>query len=202
MEREQQHVGGARPGLAGTLGAADFRSPWQEDEDILRVAFAQQLSERVVYLLMERLRRVRQMLHIESEASALGTQDGAVVEKMRDRSGVERGGHHYNAEFGSGALKPLEQGEGKVGVEVALVKLIEHDHIDTCEIGVGGQAASQNTLGHKVEPRVGARDIFEADLITDGVTDLFVEFPRHATRGQTGGDTAGFKDQDLSCDRR
>jgi hypothetical protein len=166
------------------------------------MAFSQQLSERVVYLLMERLRRVWQVLNIEREASALGTQDGAVSEKMRDRSGVESGRHDKEAECGPGALQPLEQSQGKVGVEMALVKLIEHDHIDTSEVGISGQAASQNALGDKVEPGMGARYIFEANLITDGVADLFAEFPRHATRGQTGGDAARLKHQDLSGDRR
>jgi hypothetical protein len=142
------------------------------------------------------------VLHIESEASALGTQDETVAEKMRDWGGVEGGGHDHNAECGPGALKTLEQGQGQIGVEVTLVKLIKHDHIDTDEVGVSGQAASQDTLGHKVQPRMGTGYIFETHLIPDGVADFFAELPRHATRSQTGGNAARLKDQDMSGDRR
>lgn len=95
-------------------------------------------------------------------------------------------------------LKAFQEGECEIGLEMALMKLVEDDCVDSLEARVGQQAAGKDAFGH--EAKTGARrgDIFKPDLVADGLANGFAELLGRAAGGETGGNAAGFKDQDLS----
>ena len=51
-----------------------------------------------------------------------------------------------------------------------------------CEGGVGEQAAGEDAFGDEAEAGARAADIFEADLVADGVADFFCAPRRHGVR--------------------
>ncbi len=60
--------------------------------------------------------------------ATFGADARAVAEVARDRVGVERGGHDDESQVGARSLlQPSEQREREIGLQVALVELVEHD---------------------------------------------------------------------------
>lgn len=125
------------------------------------------------------------------------------TEEFAHGFGVEGGGHDDDAEvWAGGELEAAEEGEREVGFEVTLVKFVEDDGGDVAEGGVLGDAAGEHTFGEETEAGAGAGDFFEADLVADGLAELFAEFERDAAGGHAGGDAAGFEDEDIAGERQ
>ena len=82
------------------------------------------------------------------------------------------------------------------------MELVEDDGVDAVEGGVCEEAAGEDAFGNEAEASAGGDFFFEADLIADGEADLFAELGSDAARGETGGDAAGFEDDDLARDYR
>ncbi len=95
-------------------------------------------------------------------------------------------------------LETLEQGEGEIAFEMALVELIEDDGVDALERGIGDEAAGEDAFGHEAQAGVGAGALFEADLVPDGFADDFAKLRGDPARGHAGGDAARFEDEDLA----
>ena len=117
---------------------------------------AQELLDGGADLDVERLGRVGKVADGEREDAAFGAKDGTVAEVAGDRRGVEGGGHDDDAERGALLLQALEQGEGEVALEVALVELVEDDGVDAVEGGIGEQAAGEDAVGDEAEARAWA----------------------------------------------
>jgi hypothetical protein len=138
----------------------------------------------------------------EGEEPSLGSENGAVSKIVRDGRGVERGGHDEDAQLGACALKPLQEGECEIGVEMAFVKFVEDNCVNALEGGIGEKAASEYALRNEAQARAGTDLFFEADLVTNGRADFFAELGSDPARCETSGDTAWFEDNDCAAEER
>lgn len=174
MEREEDDIQAAGDGLAGSHRSADFGGAGEEDENVAAVIFGDQLFNRLSHLVFERRCGVGGVGDGEGKETAFGSENGGVVEVAGDGRGVERGGHDDQFEVGTGGgLEAAEEGESEVGIEVAFVKFVEDDDAGVAEEGVGEKAAVEDAFGDESDAGAGAGDVFEADLVADGVAELF-----------------------------
>jgi hypothetical protein len=95
-------------------------------------------------------------------------------------------------------LETAEEGEGEVAFEVALVELVEDDGAGAIESGVGEEAAGEDALGEKAEAGARAGDVFEADLIADGLAEAVAALGGDEAGGEPGGEPAGLEDEDVA----
>ncbi len=87
--------------------------------------------------------------------SPFGPDDRAIVEKPRDRLGVERGRHDDQNQVGTNLAADFAQEcQREVAVQVPLVKFVENDGADGFEEWVGQELAREDSLGQKAEPGV------------------------------------------------
>ena len=183
-------LGRAAGELAG--GALDLTHPRQEDEDVARLAVEGDPG---------RLGRAGagQMVQGDGVLAAGGADDGGTVEEARYRLGVERGGHDEEAKVGAErAFHLAGEGEAEIGVERALVELVEDHEADAVEPGIGLQAADEEAFSYHFEAGGGAGPALEAHGVTDCFSDLLAEEIGHALRRLAGGEAARLEHQDRS----
>ena len=149
---------------------------------------------------------------VDREHASRHAQDRRAVEKARDRFGVERGAHDDQQQILAQALAHLAQHrERQVGVDGALVKLVEHHAADAGELGIAEELAREDALGDDAQARARGDAVLEAHLVADLVPDAPVLFFRDPFGGGAGGDAAGLEhdkvgmrraEQSRSDDRR
>ena len=189
-------------GRAGVGGTADFCHAGKEDEGVSGGAWDDG-AEGVGDLCFEGGGGVGLVLDGEREHASGGVQDGAVAEEGGDGRGVEGGRHDEEFQVGArGVLEAAKQSEREIGVEVALVELVEDDDTDAAECGVGDEAAGEDAFGDEAKAGARAFDLFEADAVADGLAGLLVEFFCDAACGHACGETARFEDDDFAGDVR
>ena len=87
--------------------------------------------------------------------------------------------------------------QAEVGVERALVELVEHHGGDAHERGIVENETGEYALGHDFDPGR-ARDLGgETDAVADGHADRLAQCRRHARGGGTGGEPARRKHEDF-----
>ena len=96
------------------------------------------------------------------------------------------------------ALQPVQQRDREIGLQMALMKLVQHHRIHACQQWIGDQTACENAFGDKSKPGFGARDLFEANLIADRFSQLLTQFLCHAASRQSRGQPARLQHQYLS----
>ena len=76
-----------------------------------------------------------------------------MAEKGGDPGRLEGGGHGEKAQVGAqGGAGVEDEREGQVGVQVALMELVEDDEADTRQGRVGLHPAGEDALGHHLDP--------------------------------------------------
>ena len=101
----------------------------------------------------------------------------------------------------SGRERRLElegAGQGDVAVEMALVKFIEKNRGDAAQLRILNQLAQENSFGDEANAGAIGGDVFEADLVTDFVTEAAIALGRDARGEETGGEAARLEDHDLA----
>ncbi len=100
---------------------------------------------------------------------------------------VERRRHDEDPELRSEAVADVEgEGQPEIGLEVALVELIEDDDGDAVERGVSLQASGEDAVGDHLDPG-GLRDpAFVTRREPDGLPDTLAEKSRHPRRSGAG----------------
>ncbi len=89
---------------------------------------------------------------LDRMGAAFAGDDGRTAEQRRDRLRVEGGGHDDEGEVGTQRGADLErQREAQIGVERALVELVEDHAADAVELGVGLQAAGEDAFGDDLD---------------------------------------------------
>ena len=79
----------------------------------------------------------------------LAADDRRIVQKPRHRFRIERRRHHHDHQVRAHRLPHLaQQRRCQVGVQAALVELIEDDAADAFEDGIVQQPPGQHPLGH------------------------------------------------------
>jgi hypothetical protein len=72
------------------------------------------------------------------------------------------------------------QRQRQIGLQAALVKLVEDHQADAVERGVLLQPARQDALGHDLDARLWPDALFKAHAIAHGLARAFVAQRRHA----------------------
>ena len=92
----------------------------------------------------------------DRESSPLDSHYRTIVKELRDRLGIERRRHHHDDEVGANVPPDFSQEcQGQVGVQAALMELVEHHGADGLEEGIGQQLPVENALS--LDPQPGRR---------------------------------------------
>jgi hypothetical protein len=113
---------------------------------------------------------------------------------MSDRFRVDRRGHDEQDQILANGLRYFaKEGQGEVGVDTALVELVEEDGADTFEKGVREDSASQDALRDDEMARSGTGTGFVSDLIAHFVTQPSTALFRDSFRDQARREAPGFE---------
>ena len=127
-------------GMGGVLGerlaaAADLRGAREEDQDVPVEPLVDQPAHGADHPPIEgAVVGALEVVDLHLEAPAFAADDGRVAEVGGHRIGLEGGGHGHHRQVRPGSLAQApEEGQGHVGVKVALVELVEEDGADAVE---------------------------------------------------------------------
>ncbi len=94
--------------------------------------------------------------------------DRAAAQEPCDRLGVERRRHDDHDQLGPDLAPDLvDECQGEVGIQVALVELVKNDGADRFQKRIAHQLPGENALGEESQPRCRAEPLFEAHLVAD-----------------------------------
>lgn len=131
--------------------------------------------------------------------AAFGFENGARFEEVLDAGDVERGGHNNDEQIGTCGFLDLEgAGECDVAVEVSLVKFVEDDGVDACELRIVEHLAEENALSDVPDARARRGDIVETDLVTDFLAELCVAILGNPRGEHSSWQPAWLEDDDLT----
>ena len=182
---------------AGALGPANLARAGKEYQDVAVDSARGQPSHRLGDLLLQRLSRMRRVRDFEIEQTAFALHRRARRKIAGDGPGVERRRHHHQAQIRPRrSLQAPQQRQGEIGVEMALVKLVQNHRRHPAQLGIVHQTPDQEAFGDVEQPRLAARGGFEPDLVSDGRAQGFPAHPRHPLRRGAGGDAARLQNQD------
>ena len=194
-------AGEAAP-LQGRHGLADLVGAGHEHQDVAREAGrlhqrftgARRLVPDRLHLVHPRFRGFL-VAHFDREGAAFGLEQLAGLHELLQRARHQGGGHDDDLQVGAArALQLAGEGEHKVAVEVALVKLVDDDAADVAQFGVVEQQAQHDAFGDVDQAGVPAGDVVEAHLIADFLAEPRVAFLGHPLRQHARGDAARLQD--------
>ena len=180
------------------LGAADFGGARQERQHRAGVR-AQRPLHGVRDLALDRRARVApEIARLDREGAALARDHRRVAEQLGDARAVDGRRHDQELEVLAQALLHVAgERQAEVGIERALVELVEQQRGDAVERRIVEDHAREHALGHDLDagpPRhLGA----EAHAIADGVADRLAERRRHARGGGAGGEPPRLQHDDF-----
>jgi len=159
-------------------GASNLRCAGQEAQDVA-AGGAERLDRGV------RHRLPRRVCDVDRMRTAGDVDHRAEAEKRRHRAGIERRRHDDDAKVLPRAPRLPRERDGDVGVDAALVELVEHDRTELGGERIALQPRRQHAFGDDEEPRLAREAALEADL----PADLAAERPA-ALGGNPRGDRA------------
>ena len=182
-------------------GPHDFVATGHEDEDIALGLLVQDTPHLLGGEIPDRAGRRtghRHILDVDRISPAIRRQSLRITHPAGDTFGVERGGHGDQHQVGPpGLLELSRQRQRHVGMQVALVELVENDRPDALELRVGSHLPKQQGFGDELDARLGGLDALEPDLVTDFAAQLDAALLGNTRCQETGGDAAGLEDDDL-----
>ncbi len=105
--------------------------------------------------------------------------------------GVERGGHEQHGEVASGAARLEQQCQCEIGVDRALVELVEDHQPRVTEQRVGLERPREQRLGHHLEPGLGPHPRRRTDPVArapaEGLAEQLADAGGHGRRGEASG---------------
>ena len=180
------------------LHAPDLALARQERQD--RTGFrAQGTHDRVRHPVLDaRARVAAEVARLDRERAAFAGDDGSIAQKPRHPRAIQRRRHRQDAQvLPQPGLAVERQGKPQIGIERALVELVEQHRADAGKLGIVKDHAGKDALGDDLDarPRPRFRDHprAQADPLPDGLG----QGVRHALRGCPRGNAARFQHQDL-----
>ncbi len=193
--RQVYAAGGAR--FEQALRIADFAAAGKEGEDV-----ALGFVERPQRALAHRLAQLgagarRHVAHIHRVELAATLDNLRVAKEGGDASRIQRRRHHQHPQrlIQRGA-RVQGQRQGEIGVEAALVELVEDHQAYAGQFRVGLQAPRQQALGDDLDACRGRDPAVEADLVAHRLADLLAQQPGHAGGAGAGGDAPWLQHHD------
>ena len=184
------------------FGAADLGSAWKEDQE-RSVVGTQGARRRLGHLALDRRARVAsEVAGLDREGAAGALDHRCIADEPADARPVERRRHDQELEvLAQPLLRVAGERQAEVGVERALVELVEQDGGDAVEGRVGEHKAREHAFGHHLDAGC-PRDLgAEPDTVADGRADRLAQRRRHARGGGAGGEPARLEHDDLSVPR-
>ncbi len=135
----------------------------------------------------------------DGEGAAFAFDDGSAPEKLRHARPIERRRHGQDAQIlAQAALAVERKRKPEIGIERALVELVEQHRADAGKLRVVEDHAGEDALGDNLDAglRPGFRDHARAkpDPLADGLRQGL----RHALGGGARGDAARLQHQDFA----
>ena len=155
------------------FGAADFAGARQEGED--RSGFgAQRPQHRVGNLGLDRLRRIAaDIAGLDRKSLAFARDHRGVAKRLGDAGAVDRRRHDQQPQIlAQPLLGVARQREAEIGIERALVELVEQHGARRLPGRIVENEARENALGHHLDAGAARHLRAEPDPVTDGVADL------------------------------
>ena len=144
-----------------------------------------------------RLLREREERRLDGEHPPLGADDRRAAEVARDRAGVERRGHDEDAQVGAErALDVEREREAEVGVERALVELVEDHEPRVGELRVREDAAREEPLREDEDARLARGPALEPDVVADETAEGVAREVGHPPRRGARGHPARLEEED------
>ena len=111
---------------------------------------------RVRHLILDaRLVIAAEVTRLDREGAANAFDDGSISEKLRDPRAVERGRHRQDAQvFPQAALAVERKRKPEIGIERALVELVEQHRADARKLGIIEDHAGKDALGDDLDARL------------------------------------------------
>jgi hypothetical protein len=179
---------------------ADFGCARQEAQDVAFVV-RDRVPQHLGRLKLERqLGAARHVMGRDVMSAALGADDGRIPEQRREPAQIESRRHDQKPEVLAQRLLALEQeGETEIGVEAALVELVEYDAADPLERGVVLNHPREDSLRDHLDAGGAAHPCLDPGPKAHGATHVFPEQLRHAARDRARCDAAGLEHENLGA---
>ena len=182
------------------LHALDLGLAGQERQDGAGLR-AQRPHDRVGHLVLDAgVGIAAEVARLDREGAALAGDDGRVVQDLRHPPAVERRRHRQDAQvLAEAALAVERERQAQVGVERALVELVEQHGADPVQLRIVEDHAGEDALGDDLDarPRPALRD--HARPQSDALAHRLRQRSRHALGGGPRGDAARLQHQDLAA---
>ena len=112
---------------------------------------------------------------------------------------IDCGRHYHNLQVGAYYLLSLSgEGKSKVGINAALMKLVEYHHAHSLECGVVHEHSCEDTLRQHFNPRLLRYFVLKSNPVAHSLSHLFAKHLRHALGYLSCGESARFKHEDFS----
>ena len=144
-------------------------------------------------------RRERIIQNVRPRLAVLAPiQAAAPGEVIRERLGVERGGHEHHPELRALAKQRAQEHQQKVGVDVALVHLVDHDVRHASQARIPHQPPEQHARRHELDARalVPRRAPVQTHAETDRVTRALAALRSDSLGDGDGGYASRLRDDD------
>src|SRR5437660_11165226 len=122
------------------------------------------------------------MFDREVEHPSLREHDRTITEKLRHRLGIQSRGHDENSQIWPRPLQSFQQSQREIGLEMALVKFIEHYRSHTFQRRIRKQSSRKYPFGDKAQARAWPNRFLKPDLVSDRLSHGFAEFRSNSTR--------------------
>ena len=121
------------------------------------------------------------MLNGKLEQRSGRTQDRATGKIFRNRLGLKSRRHNHDSQLRPCPLQSLQQRQRKIALQMAFVKLVEHNSVDTPQHRIRKQAPGKHPFSHEAQARPRADRLFKPNLVANGFANVFAAFPRDPT---------------------
>ena len=124
---------------------------------------------------------------LDGKAQARRGDHRRALQQPRQRGAIQRGGHHQDPQVGRQvALGIQDEGEAGIGLQAALVELVEDHQADAIQRRVPLQLAGEDALGDHLDPRARPHAGVEAHAIAHRVARVLAELCWPCARPRPG----------------
>ena len=194
IQRRDRHVRRQSPLDQAFFRPPDFALPGQEDQDRARL-LRQRPVHRADHPVLDPLRPA-EVARLDRECPPLAFDDRG-VQPRRDHRPVQRRRHDHQPQVvAQQALRIDRKSQPQIGVQAALVELVEQDRADSLQTRIIEDHPREDALGDHLDARPGADAAFHPDAVADRLPGLLAQHLRHASRRCPCRQTPGLQDDD------
>ena len=140
--------------------------------------------------------RPLQILDLHFMAAPLAADHRNPTEQSGDGGGVKGCRHHQKAQVAPQLAKVEAQGQGEIGMNGALVELVEDDQTDPGQLAALLQPPGEDALGEDLDSCPGREATLVANLVADRLPHRFTEQLGHSTSRHARRQPPWLKDED------